>query len=105
MSNRITRRKQRQLLLSFMQQARSCSFRLLEYWQEAIEREGYARIEDAIIGIYRETGSTSETARRLNFSRQTISRKLRELGEPINGPGGANNPWGRGGKPDTETEG
>lgn len=103
MSNRLKRRQQRdrrrrQLLLPFMRQ--SLSFRLLPYWWAAARAEGYTCIEAAILGIYRETGSMAETARRLTFSRQCISRKLKELGEPVNGPGGANNPYGRAGKPE-----
>lgn len=103
--NRLKRRRQRdrergQMVLPFMQETMQLSFYLLPCWQEAATREGYERIEEAIVGIYRETGSMAETARRLTFSRRTISYKLEQLAEPVNGPGGANNAWGRGGKPE-----
>jgi histone H3/H4 len=87
------------MLLPCVQRMIRVTFRLLPYWQAAARKEGYTRIEDAIIGIYRETGSMAETARRLTFSRRCISQKLKALGEPVNGPGGANNPYGRSGKP------
>jgi len=102
MGNRLTRKRQRrqQLLLPFILRNASLSLRLLPYWQEAAAREGYASIPEAIVGIYRETGSLQQTAERLTFSRWTIRNKLAELGEPVNGPGGPNNPYGRAGKPE-----
>jgi len=71
---------------------------LLSYWHEACEREGYESIAEAVVAIYRETGSLRRTARRLTFSRETMRRKLRALGEPMKRRGGRNNPWGRAGK-------
>lgn len=87
-----------QMALAFVQQPITLALRLRSYWEAATRREGYARPEDAIVGIYRETGSTAETARRLTFSRQCISNHLKDLHEPTKGPGGANNPYGRAGK-------
>lgn len=109
MSNRLKRRRKRQteqqrhqLFFHFMLRPTSLHFRLIPYWQRAAAREGYASIAEAIVGIYRETGSLQQTADRLTFSRWTIRNKLADLGEPINAPGGPNNPYGRAGKPTEE---
>lgn len=91
-----------QLSIPAVQQTYTLRFRLEAYWREAVEAEGYERIEDAILGIYRETGSEAETARRLNVSRSTISNKLHDLGEPTGWRGGTNNPYGRKGNPDKD---
>jgi len=107
MGNRVKRKRARQaeqhlrqLWLPFALRSTSLHLRLLSYWQQATAREGFDSIPEAIITIYRETGSLQKTAERLTFSRWTIRNKLMALGEPLNAPGGANNPYGRAGKPE-----
>lgn len=75
---------------------------LQKYWQQAAAQEHFESVAQAIISIYRETGSLRQTAERLTFSRWTIRNKLLDLGEPLNAPGGNNNPYGRAGKPEEE---
>ncbi len=114
MANRLKRRKKRrearrQLLLPLKGQDRfilpaiRLHFKLLPYWQAAAERNGYDSPKVAILGIFRETGSIAETARRLTFSRAAVRDKLLVMREPMPGrPGGQHNFWGQTGKPKQE---
>lgn len=72
---------------------------LRAYWQAAAERVGCACPEEAIVQTYRRTRSIAKTAAILNFSDTTIRNKLHLLDEPVQAPGGNNNPWGRAGNP------
>ena len=75
------------------------SYKLRDYWEAAAERLNADTIEEAICLAFRQTRSMAKAAALLTFSETTIRRKLHALGEPIQPPGGSNNPYGCKGNP------
>lgn len=88
-----------QLPFAFVQEPIRLRYKLIDVWSTAAASMGEAQIEQAIIRAYREANSLRLAARRLNFSKTTVREKLIALGEPRRPRGGANNPYGSGGKP------
>lgn len=99
---RTRRRHSPQMLLPFAQQPIRLRLKLRPYWEEAAERLGAESVELAILRAYREAGSLSAASKALGFSVTTVKEKLMLLGEPRRPRGGANNPYGRAGKPGRE---
>jgi hypothetical protein len=72
---------------------------LREHWQQAAQEMQEDCVEQAILSAYRRVNSLRRAGALLNFSKSAIWEKLVLLKEPRRKRGGANNPYGRAGKP------
>ena len=60
---------------------------------------GYKSAKEAIIDLYEHLGGITPVGEVLGLSKSNIALKLKKFGHPMKGKGGANNPFGRKGKP------
>ena len=70
-----------------------------KYLKEKYKALGYSSATEAIIDLYQIHSSTIKVGKLLDLSKSTVALKLKAFGCEMNPKGGANNPYGRAGKP------